>query len=32
MMKLDVHPDVTTRGAQNMKINWSRPPAPAEKR
>jgi hypothetical protein len=32
MMKLDVHPEVTTRGAQNMKINWSRPSAPAEKR
>jgi Peptidase family M28 len=23
MMKLDVHPDVTTRGAHNMKVDWN---------
>jgi hypothetical protein len=28
MMKLDVHPEVTTRGPHNMKINWMRPPKP----
>jgi len=32
MMKLDVHPEVTSRGPQNMKINWSRPQPPAVKK
>jgi hypothetical protein len=32
LLKLDLNPEVTTRGAHNMKINWQRPPQPAEKR
>jgi len=32
LLKLDLHPEVTTRGAHNMKVNWQRPSPPAEKR
>jgi Zn-dependent M28 family amino/carboxypeptidase len=28
MLKLDVDPRITTRGAHNMKINWQAPPPP----
>jgi hypothetical protein len=31
LLELDLNPEITTRGAHNMKINWQRP-APAEKR
>jgi Zn-dependent M28 family amino/carboxypeptidase len=32
LLKLDLNPEITTRGAHNMIINWQRPQAPAEKR
>jgi hypothetical protein len=32
LLKLDLHPEVTTRGAHNMKVVWPRPPQPANKR
>ncbi len=32
LLKLDVVPDVTARGKQNMKIAWRRPAQPAAKR
>ena len=32
MMQLDVDPEVTSRGPQNMKINWSVPRGSAQKR
>ncbi len=32
LLKLDLHPEITSRGAHNMRINWQRPPAPAAKR
>jgi hypothetical protein len=32
LLKLDVSPDITSRGKHNMKIVWQRPPASAQKR
>jgi hypothetical protein len=32
LLKLDVNPDITSRGKHNMKIIWQRPPAPPQKR
>ncbi len=32
LLKLDLHPEVTSRGAHNMRINWQRTQTPAEKR
>jgi hypothetical protein len=32
LLKLDVSPDITSRGKHNMKIVWQRPPAPPQKR
>ncbi len=32
LLKLDVNPDITSRGKHNMKIVWQRPPAPPQKR
>jgi len=32
LLKLDVNPDITSRGKHNMKIVWQRPPVPAQKR
>jgi hypothetical protein len=32
LLKLDVNPDITSRGKHNMKIIWQRPPAPLQKR
>jgi len=32
LCKLDVNPEVTTRGKHNMKIVWQRPPQPQQKR
>jgi len=32
LCKLDVNPEVTTRGKHNMKIVWQRPPQPQTKR
>ncbi len=32
LLKLDVNPDITTRGKHNIKIVWQRPPVPQEKR
>lgn len=32
LLKLDVNPDITSRGKDNMKIIWQRPPAPPQKR
>ena len=32
LCKLDVNPDITTRGKHNMKIVWQRPPQPQTKR
>jgi hypothetical protein len=32
LCKLDVNPDVTTRGKHNMKVVWQRPPQPQTKR
>jgi hypothetical protein len=26
LLKLDVHPEITARGAQNMKVVWQQPP------
>ena len=32
LCKLDVNPEITTRGPHNMKIVWQRPPQPQQKR
>jgi hypothetical protein len=32
LLKLDVNPDIASRGKHNMKIIWQRPPAPPQKR
>jgi len=32
LCKLDVNPEITTRGKHNMKIVWQRPPQPQQKR
>ncbi|MGA2585748.1 MAG: M28 family peptidase [Candidatus Aminicenantales bacterium] len=32
LCKLDINPEITTRGKQNMKIVWQRPPQPQQKR
>ncbi len=32
LLKLDLNPEVTTRGRANMKINWRNPPPPQEKK
>ena len=32
LCKLDINPDITTRGKHNMKIIWHRPPQPQQKR
>jgi Zn-dependent M28 family amino/carboxypeptidase len=32
ILKLDLNPEITMRGAHNMKINWQRPTPPPEKR
>lgn len=32
LLKLDLHPEITSRGAHNMRINWQRPQPPAGKR
>jgi hypothetical protein len=26
LLKLDVHPEIKTRGAHNMKVVWQQPP------
>jgi len=31
LLKLDVNPEITTRGKHNMKIVWQRPPQPPQK-
>ncbi len=31
-LKLDINPEITARGPANMKINWRKPPQPAEKK
>lgn len=32
LSKLDINPEITTRGKHNMKIVWQRPPQPQQKR
>ncbi|MCJ7563164.1 MAG: M28 family peptidase [Candidatus Aminicenantes bacterium] len=32
LCKLDINPEITTRGKHNMKIVWQRPPQPQQKR
>jgi hypothetical protein len=32
LCKLDINPEITTRGKHNMKIVWQRPPQPLQKR
>jgi hypothetical protein len=32
LLKLDLNPEITTRGPANMKINWRNPPPPPEKK
>ncbi|MCX6560434.1 MAG: M28 family peptidase [Candidatus Aminicenantes bacterium] len=32
LLKLDLNPEIATRGAHNMRINWQRPAGPTEKR
>ncbi len=32
LLKFDVNPEITSRGKDNMKIIWQRPPAPPQKR
>ncbi len=32
LLKLDVHPEIKTRGAHNMSVVWRRPPQPQVKK